>query len=288
MTSIGCKNDTPVVKTEKINRDTLTESAPKQVITTIDTAKFIEGNKYSGKYAFLNSNLLHKEDFEYMSPLDLRIVRNEIFARYSYIFKSKDLQDYFAKTDWYKPLLENVDKYLTVKEKQNIDSLKKYESINKEINQTDQFNIFLDLIRNKKEIPLLIAQKYNCNRTDYGPFTSIDTILFDYTKEYKYLLTHDYSPCDQCYNVYYIVKYSLDGEKMDIYTLNDDYGIIGGEMEKIEKMGSTGCKMTFVHYNYSDFDEEDDNSGTETEQKPDYDTFLVKIDKSENLTISKQ
>ena len=37
------------------------------------------------------------------SKEDLRILRNTIYAKYGYIFKSKDLNDIFSKTEWYKP-----------------------------------------------------------------------------------------------------------------------------------------------------------------------------------------
>ncbi|MFN8258072.1 MAG: YARHG domain-containing protein [Bacteroidales bacterium] len=38
-----------------------------------------------------------------LSKTELRIYRNLIFARYGYVFKSKDLNDYFMATYWYKP-----------------------------------------------------------------------------------------------------------------------------------------------------------------------------------------
>lgn len=59
--------------------------------------------------------LLTKKSFE------LKIIRNEIFARHGYIFKSQDLADYFGKQNWYKPQFDNVDSYLTVDEKEYIE-----------------------------------------------------------------------------------------------------------------------------------------------------------------------
>ena len=47
-------------------------------------------------------------------------MKNEIFARYGYIFKSEDLISYFSAKEWYKPLYENVDKYLSEIEHHNI------------------------------------------------------------------------------------------------------------------------------------------------------------------------
>ena len=47
-------------------------------------------------------------------------MRNEIFAEYGYKFKSKKWQEFFAKYDWYKPVKDNVDEFLTEKDKYNI------------------------------------------------------------------------------------------------------------------------------------------------------------------------
>ena len=46
---------------------------------------------------------------------DLRLMRNEIYARHGYLFKDKKLQDYFESTSWYKVnkkfLFEDLNKY---------------------------------------------------------------------------------------------------------------------------------------------------------------------------------
>jgi len=57
------------------------------------------------------------KSFSDYSKNDLRMIRNHIFARYGYIFKSKDLNDYFSKYSWYKPMNKNVDKFLTDRDK---------------------------------------------------------------------------------------------------------------------------------------------------------------------------
>lgn len=67
-----------------------------------------------------NDNLYSAEQFEGKSLKELRIARNEIFARHGYIFKSKDLTDYFNQFDWYEPKLKKVDSLLTENEKKNI------------------------------------------------------------------------------------------------------------------------------------------------------------------------
>ena len=61
---------------------------------------------------------------------ELRILRNEIFARKGYQFKSKDLQEYFSKFEWYTPLYsENeIANYLDEIDRHNIEVIKKFET----------------------------------------------------------------------------------------------------------------------------------------------------------------
>jgi len=51
---------------------------------------------------------------------DLRILRNTIYARHGYIFKSKDLQDHFKKFKWYKGIKNDVEGELSENEKRAI------------------------------------------------------------------------------------------------------------------------------------------------------------------------
>lgn len=56
----------------------------------------------------------------HMSLTELRLVRNEIFARHGYIFKNRDLANYFSTKDWYEAKYMNVDSLLTDADKKNI------------------------------------------------------------------------------------------------------------------------------------------------------------------------
>ncbi len=79
-------------------------------------------------------NAQESETFQYLNITEmktktmkeLRILRNEVFARKGYIFKSKDLQEYFSKQIWYKP---NPDSeiQLSTKEKTYINQIKNLE-----------------------------------------------------------------------------------------------------------------------------------------------------------------
>ncbi|WP_289055981.1 YARHG domain-containing protein [Carboxylicivirga marina] len=61
-------------------------------------------------------------DLRTLSLSDLRLLRNEIYARKGYIFKSTELSLHFQKFQWYKPKYEGkeIDNYLTEIDKSNI------------------------------------------------------------------------------------------------------------------------------------------------------------------------
>lgn len=80
----------------------------------------------SGMYTFASSEIILYEPL-FLSTAEMRLARNEIFARHGYRFKSDDLKQYFEKQSWYKPLFENVDEKLTEIEKFNIKVLQSYE-----------------------------------------------------------------------------------------------------------------------------------------------------------------
>ena len=80
-----------------------------------------------GDYFIASSKKLTKNELSKYKKEELRLMRNEIFARYGYIFNSADLAKHFAKTKWYTPINNNVDKYLTEIEKTNIATIKELE-----------------------------------------------------------------------------------------------------------------------------------------------------------------
>ena len=58
---------------------------------------------------------------------DLRVLRNEIYARHGRIFKDKELQKYFAEQPWYKPNPDFKDEMLSEKEFKNLSVIKEAE-----------------------------------------------------------------------------------------------------------------------------------------------------------------
>lgn len=78
-------------------------------------------------YDWLSERYATPSDVAGLNKDELRIMRNYIFARHGYIFKSQDLKDYFSNYYWYEPLYNNVTPMLNDTELRNIDFIKRYE-----------------------------------------------------------------------------------------------------------------------------------------------------------------
>ena len=80
-----------------------------------------------GLYPVGSERYLTTGDLTGLSGYTLKIMRNEIFARHGYIFKTADMIDYFSTQGWYHPLYNDVNNKLTSVEKYNIEFIKKFE-----------------------------------------------------------------------------------------------------------------------------------------------------------------
>ena len=71
-----------------------------------------------------NTRLLTEDDLSGLSKEELRLARNEIFARYGMIFGVEDLDSYFTSKSWYEPKVASGDFYdqveMTMTEEQNL------------------------------------------------------------------------------------------------------------------------------------------------------------------------
>lgn len=79
----------------------------------------------------LDDSKLVEESLKNLSLKELRIMRNEIYARNGYIFASKDLREYFNKKDWYVPYSSDnkiIYKSLNETERYNVAFILKYEN----------------------------------------------------------------------------------------------------------------------------------------------------------------
>jgi hypothetical protein len=95
----------------------------------IGTKSYSMTDYFSGKFIHASLRQLGAEELRKMSKSDLKIMRNEIFARYGFIFKSGgEMAIYFKKQDWYSEKHANVDNFLTDLEKENIKLIQQFEN----------------------------------------------------------------------------------------------------------------------------------------------------------------
>jgi hypothetical protein len=76
---------------------------------------------------YLATEEISSEMIEGLFIEDLRVLRNEIYARHGRIFKDKELQKYFSEQIWYKPNPDFKDEMLTEKEYKNLSVIKEAE-----------------------------------------------------------------------------------------------------------------------------------------------------------------
>lgn len=74
-----------------------------------------------------DSRVLVKADIINLTPWQLKVARNEIYARHGRPFVHKDLQCYFAKQSWYSSNPNFNENVLSVLEKKNSELIKSYE-----------------------------------------------------------------------------------------------------------------------------------------------------------------
>ncbi len=85
-------------------------------------------NYFSGTYPQASMRLLGREELASLSKQELKIMRNEIFARYGYRFiPGGEMDAYFNQQDWYRGQHANVDTFLTEIETKNVQLIRKVE-----------------------------------------------------------------------------------------------------------------------------------------------------------------
>ena len=81
----------------------------------------------SGSYPQASERFLSNGDVVNLNKYQLKIMRNEIFARHGYIFKTPEMKSYFSQQTWYHGQYDNVNSMLSNIEKRNVELIKKYE-----------------------------------------------------------------------------------------------------------------------------------------------------------------
>ncbi len=86
-----------------------------QCVEKVKGVRFSAGNKYKTCYntysEFIcpssDTTKLNPYDLRYMSSEELMIARNEIYARYGYVYSIAELREYFMNCSWYYPTVAN-------------------------------------------------------------------------------------------------------------------------------------------------------------------------------------
>ena len=120
--TVETDNDLPVVQND------IVPESPVETVIVKEVIKEIPAGGSNDEYIISYSNdvFLDKSDLQGLSKADLRLARNEIYARYGYVFDSKELQDYFSSQSWYVPNPDFNGK-MTEWEKHNVELIKSYE-----------------------------------------------------------------------------------------------------------------------------------------------------------------
>ncbi len=82
----------------------------------------------TGQYPYTSMKLVLPSQLDFFTKAQLRVMRNEIYARHGYVFSSADLKAHFSKMSWYKPLNDNSKVQLSQLEQLNVDLIKAWEN----------------------------------------------------------------------------------------------------------------------------------------------------------------
>lgn len=91
------------------------------------SSSYRSGTNSSNPYAWLSQRYVTASDLSGLSKSELRILRNAIYARHGYKFKSADLLQYFSQYSWYVPAYSNVEGSLSKIERSNVATILSWE-----------------------------------------------------------------------------------------------------------------------------------------------------------------
>ncbi len=116
-----------------------------------------------------DDRLLVEADLIGLVAEDLRIARNEIYARHGYAFNSRDLQAHFSQYAWYRPIGKNVS--LSLVEQQNVSFIKSYEDDPARLRllQSQIVGFFVT-----PEVRVTIHREYDLDPCALGVITGLD------------------------------------------------------------------------------------------------------------------
>jgi hypothetical protein len=106
-------------------RETPAETKPEPTQPPVETPPETRGTP--GRFPQASQRNLSGGDLAELNCGDLKIMRNEIFARHGFIFKTPDMAGYFSRQSWYRGTSRDVTARLSATERGNIAVIKSYE-----------------------------------------------------------------------------------------------------------------------------------------------------------------
>ena len=196
-------------------------------------------NSRPGKYQVASERILSNNEIANMDKTELKLMKNEIFARYGYIFKKAEMKSYFESQHWYQPKYEDVTSFLSDIEKRNIKLLNDYELMenkNKEgVNddkQTDNFkaidgkfeienySYYLNQA-SKNDIKNRLTEK---NNFDYDRAVIISSIVFNSNNKCEVCKFY-YKKKRSDRKIYHTYDYKIEGDLIKIFANGDVWTI---------------------------------------------------------------
>ena len=222
----GCK---PKSTTENISRteeEKTTKILPREDVFVFGMSepssqieRIPEGSYVSeSRYGLTSCDLLKGDDLKYFSPRELRLIRNEIYARHGYMFKDTVLQTYFEKQNWYRPLYDDVEEYITPLERANIKFILEKEKTNPEISDEEQFKTFLEIYENSSE-PRMLMHKFFVSENRFIGGSHYYSGELPPTKNYVYLIHSIFGGCSICTTNHTIYQFNKKGELLNEFDL---------------------------------------------------------------------
>ena len=117
-------NENPI--SDNVNNEVSAQEVLQQTQTAPNTS-VNNSSTISGNFPQASKRLLTSSDLSALGKQDLKIMRNEIFARHGYIFKTQEMKSYFENQSWYSGQYNDVISMLSAIEMQNIELIKRYE-----------------------------------------------------------------------------------------------------------------------------------------------------------------
>jgi hypothetical protein len=116
-------------KTTSIVPKTNTIVAPTPTVTEVLPTPPSDKDAQLGEYIlpFSATRIVNVEDLAGLSPWELKVARNEIYARHGRTFVHQDLSCYFAKQSWYQTDANYSDKNLSKIEVANATTILNFE-----------------------------------------------------------------------------------------------------------------------------------------------------------------